>query len=81
MTTCNPEIDDMLTKWKTFKTLCAAFPAWVRKLNGEYGLWFGLARSYPPPPSILAPNKEGGGEEVAKFIMRKWEREKLKSVA
>jgi len=46
MTTCNPETDDMLSKLKTFRNLCAAFPTRVRELvrelvcelNGEYSL-------------------------------------------
>ena len=44
MTTCNPETGDMLLQEKTFKTIFAAFHALVceqvRKLNGEYGLWY-----------------------------------------
>ena len=36
MTTFNPETGDMLSQLKTFKTLCAAFSARVRELNGEY---------------------------------------------
>ena len=39
MTTFNPETGDILSQLKTFKTLCAAFSARVRELNGEYGLW------------------------------------------
>jgi len=55
MTTFNPESGDILSQLKTFKTLCAAFSAQVRKLvhelNGEYGLckkgarklfWYGI---------------------------------------
>ena len=42
MAPCNTETDDMLSKLKTFETLCAAFPVrvreLVRELNGEYGL-------------------------------------------
>ena len=39
MAMCNPETGNILSKLKTVKTLCAAFPAQVRELvrelNGE----------------------------------------------
>ena len=35
---CNSETGNMLSKLRTFKTQCAAFPAQVRELNGEYDL-------------------------------------------
>ena len=35
MTTFNPETGDIISQLKTFKTLCAAFSARVRELNGE----------------------------------------------
>jgi len=38
MAMCNSETGNMLSKLRTFKTQCEAFPAQVRELNGEYAL-------------------------------------------